>query len=144
MSTPLAEIVAAEERTQLLESLSDLSKDLYAIEQDKLVFLQLLKRDALDRDAIYSRTARLRNSIDRARVSLRKVGPLLRQKYKAGGVEVEALLSDAAIARKIWVDELYGAPDNTSQRQAVIGDAEKALAALREANLELSKLITKL
>ena len=51
MAAPLTEIVTAEERTQLLEALSDLSMDLYAIEQDKLVFIQLLKRDKLDKGA---------------------------------------------------------------------------------------------
>jgi hypothetical protein len=146
LTVPIAEIVEAEERTQLLEALSDLSKDLYAIEQDKQVFLQLLKRDLLDREAIYKRTGMLITNIDKARQSLRKLGPILRQKYQVGGAEVEALLSDAAIARKIWVAELYGerTPEDRARRQALIEEGERALKALHEANVELSKLITKL
>jgi hypothetical protein len=144
MAAPLTEIVTAEERTQLLEALSDLSKDLYAIEQDKLVFIQLLKRDKLDKKAITSRTSNLMQSIENARQSLQKVGPLLRQRYQLGGVEVEALLSEAAIKRKIWVNQLYDAPDDIAQRQDVIAEGEKALAALREANTELAKLIARL
>ncbi|MDQ3775746.1 MAG: hypothetical protein M3461_16050 [Pseudomonadota bacterium] len=127
LGAPIAEIVAAEERTQLLEALSDLSKDLYAIEQDKQVFIQLLKRDTLDQDAIYSRTGKLMTSIDKARQSLRRLGPILRQRYQVGGAEVEALLSDAAIARKIWVAELYGAPRDSIRRQALIAEGERAL-----------------
>lgn len=144
LATPIGEIVAAEERNQLLDALSDLSKALYSIEQDKQVFIQLLKRDILDQQAIYSRTAKLMTSIEDARQSLKKVGPLLRQRYQIGGVEVEELLSEAAISRKIWVSELYGSPYDSARRQASIAEGERALRALHNANVELSKLITKL
>ena len=144
LAAPIGEIVAAEERNQLLDALSDLSKDLYSIEQDKQVFIQLLKRDRLDQQTIYARTAKLMTSIENARKSLRRVGPLLRQRYQIGGVEVEGLLSEAAVARKIWVSELYGAPYNPVLRQASIAEGERALKALHDANVELSKLITKL
>ncbi|MET0859058.1 MAG: hypothetical protein ABWY27_20090 [Telluria sp.] len=144
LAAPIGEIVAAEKRTQLLEALSDLSKDLYAIEQDKQVFVQLLKREKMDQQAIVTRTEKLMTSIDNARASLARVGPLLRQQHRIGGVQVETLLSNAAIDRKMWVSDLYGAPADPIKRQKTIAEGERALKALHDANVELSVLITKL
>ncbi|MER2512335.1 MAG: hypothetical protein ABTQ25_07950 [Nitrosomonas ureae] len=144
LTAPITAIVEAEKRTQLLEALSELSKDLYAIEQDKLVFIQLLKREELDQPTIYRRTSMLMEDIDKTRRSLKKVGPLLRLKYQLGGAEVETLLSEAAVTRKIWVNQFYEEPEDLSQRQDLIAEGEAALKALREASLELSKLITRL
>lgn len=144
LAAPIGEIVAAEKRNQLLDALSDLSKDLYAIEQDKRVFIQLLKREKVDAQAISSRTSKLMSSIDSARGSLQRVGPLLRQQHQVGGVQVESLLSDAAIDRKMWVSDLNGAPADPIKRQKSIVEGERALKALHEANVELALLITKL
>ena len=144
IAVPITAIVEAEKRRQLREVLSELSIYLYSIEHDKLMFIELLKRDKLDKNAIYKSTSLLQMNIDNARKSLKKVGPLLRFEYQHGGDKVEALLSEAAVTRKIWINQLYDMPDDFLQRQEVIAEGEEALKALRNANLELSKLITKL
>jgi hypothetical protein len=141
---PISLLVAAEERNQLLESLSQLSIDLYAIEQDKQVLVQLLKRNLVDQAALSMRAERLRVSIERARDSLRRLGPLLRLRYKDGGEQVDALLADAAVARKYWVEQYFFVPLDSSRRQNAIAEGEQAISALRAANVELAKLIQRL
>lgn len=137
-------IVAMERKSQLVGALSDFSDDLYAIELDKAALIQLLKRDRLNRQYIYQRTGELMSSIERARQSLRKVGPMLRLQYASGGIEVEKLLSDAALARKVWVSELYEGGPAIPNREAAVAEGERALTALQLANAELAKLLSKL
>lgn len=144
LAIPLDAIVATERRAQLFNALNAFSDDLYSIEIDKSALIQLLKRDRLNKEYIYARTGELMRSITRSRETLRTVGPLLRSQHALGGDEIEVLLFEAAAARKVWVAELYAAGPEIPNRFAAVAEGERALNALRAANAELAKLLTRL
>lgn len=141
---PLDQIVAAEKRDQLMEHMSQLSVNLFAIEQDKALLLRLLARPQVDRNQVANNLSRLNQNLGAARATLRRIGPLLRQEHRAGGVGVEAALSDAIVARKGWVEEAQGLLNNPARRASLIKEGTSTLKALRAANVELSRLLTRL
>jgi hypothetical protein len=72
---------------------------------------------------------------------------LLREQQKAGGEECENLLTNAILTRKEWVSELAVNPGllkNTNTRARLIDSGRTAVNALRNAGIELSRLINKL
>lgn len=137
-------LVATEERSQLRRQLGALSKELYGIELAKLAFLEQLKRERLSDADIQATSRDLLNSVESTRAALRKTAPILRQQYAAGGEGVEKLLSQA-VTGKAWLFDTHAITTSTAdQRRDVIQQGERAVAALREANVQLALLIPKL
>lgn len=139
-----ADLADSAERHQLIQKLKDLRKDLYDLEQDKSFFLEELSRDQLDHYQLNRAVDDFNESIRSARNGVREVGLSLRERFRDGGLEVEGALQHAVSDRKGWVTKFQqsissGAPiDPTSH----IEEGWKAVRALRNASVELTKLIT--
>ena len=79
--------------------------------------------------------------IDAVRYALQKVVGSLREQYKAGGVEVEELLSKATGPNKNWAYELVRQGWANPQ---LLEKGDAAVENLKRASIELAKLIANL
>lgn len=141
-----ADLVDSAERHQLIQKLKDLRKDLYDLEQDKNFFLDELARNQLDHYQLNRAVNDFNKSILTVRAGVRDVGLSLREQFQKGGLEVERVLRSAVSNRKGWVERFRvsistGSPIDPGSH---ILEGRKAVEALRNASVELTKLIAKL
>ena len=140
----IKDIVETQKRNQLREAFADLGNAMYAVEKDKELLLSLIVREPADFMAIRGIGDRLTRNIEKIRQELLRVGPLLRQQYASQGVKVEQLLSEAMMARKMWVGDLSQMDIDRARKDDLIVQGKAAIKALREAHVALSELITRI
>ena len=140
------QLVDQENRRRLIEDLTNLSKSIYDLEQDKRYLLDELKRTPVNPAGIERAVKDSDSSLRELRQQLRQLGLQIRQQFRHGGVEVEKALADAAGTRKLWLEEVVKAVErgNFSDFGPLLNKGRETVEALAAANLELIKLIDRL
>ena len=128
-------IVDVEKVAALKEQLRELNTKITALEADKRKLLAAARR------GVPEEPGHVILEIDAVRNVLRKVVGSLREQYKAGGVEVEGLLSKATGPNKDWAYELLRTGRANPQ---LLEKGDAAVENLKRASIELAKLIANL
>jgi signal transduction histidine kinase len=131
---------------QIRRKLQDLHSALYELEKEKTFLLSEIRHDLADEERVVRSAELLNQKIENVRNALYGVGPDLRVEYQDRGRRVEDLLDEAAIERKMWVSKYIGS-QNTHEKldlSAFVSEGEAAVDKLRDASIELSKLLQSL
>jgi hypothetical protein len=140
------DIVAKEDRRRLADKLQTLEGALYRFEWDKRQLIESITAPDFNDGRIADSASRLEASLGEVRAVLTDNGLPLRKAWKDKGDEVELELEDALGVRKGWINGLRGSLQRHEpvDRDAVAKKGEAALKQLREANVALTKLISRL
>jgi hypothetical protein len=144
------QFVTKENRHQLIDQLRKLNKSIYEVESAKLSLLYEMTHTTGSPDELKQMdtiVVDLVTKVTGLKSTIGDVASLLREQRRAGGEECEQLLTEAILERKEWVSELSRNPDllrNPVTRAQVIASGESAVKALRNASIELSKVIDRL
>jgi chromosome segregation ATPase len=139
---PFGEIGTTAEKQYFIDSLIDLNRDLFDLEQEKRYVSIALKRKELNRAELRRTADSLKEKIKRLRETIKKVAPQLRIAYRKGGDEAVDLLSNALATRSAFVFSLSNIHSSEIRHQ--IEESEAAVRALSSAQSALADAIVTL
>jgi len=140
MLNTVADLASNEDRRRVILALTDLNKSLYDLEQNKRFLLTTLRREHISRARLERAIRDLQPSVDAVSKSIAAVAPLLRQQYRAGGVEVEEALRRSVGDQKDWVYN-YDIIISTEGIDGITAKVNASVEALERAGVALARLI---